>query len=69
MFVKWIGPINIISTDSLKEFQYFQNKKFIGARGKGSEKEYLQKYALGNNQNKVRKNRNSLYRTVGGESF
>ena len=45
------GHTNIVSTDSLKEFQYFQNKKFkrnsfdlrltnppFGARVKGSEK-------------------------------
>nr|YP_009519691.1 hypothetical protein [Udotea flabellum]AYC65629.1 hypothetical protein [Udotea flabellum] len=61
------GHTNVISTDSLKEFKYFQNKKFnrdsfdllltnppFGARVEGSEKEYLQKYALGKNKNKIR---------------
>lgn len=62
------GHTNVISTDSLKELKYFQNKKFkrnsfdliltnppFGARVTGSEKEYLQKYALGKNKNRVRK--------------
>ena len=62
------GHTNVITTDSLKEFKYFQNKKFkrdsfdliltnppFGARVTSSEKEYLQKYALGKNKNKARK--------------
>ena len=69
------GHTNIVNTDSLKEFQYFQNKKFkrnsfdlrltnppFGARVKGSEKAaslQLVNQKLGNNQNKVCKSHTS----------